>query len=416
MAHEKDKGYAWIVCLTTFLSQFISYGMALAFGVMVPNVRDALGMGTAAAGFTGSLHIAVSSLLAPAVTVLSNNIGYRKVALAGAVLATASLAACGFATSPTSLTLLYGVLSGVGICMISTSSLLCLNTNFEQKRALANGIAFSGTSVGTFLFAPFLTYMLERYGLQEAFFALAAVTLTFLIWGLLLKAPEIENNKENLDSNENDDKSAVLRTNIWQSFDVMKNKIFFVNLVGRVFMNIGRSVPLIYIPTLIISYMGLTAVQAGLAITAFGIFNLFGRILCGITDKFPNQVLKVSAAASLISGLLMGLMPHCKNKYLMYSVCGVYGLMAGVLRTMGPSISALLLGTEMVGLGIGANLFVYGIAFLTGPPIAGLMVDTDQNLPHPFYLSAGSFGISMAIDIITDYLKPQNNIKYEPIK
>jgi MFS family permease len=39
---------------------------------------------------------------------------------------------------------------------------------FEQKRALATGISVCGSGVGTFLFAPLATYLLEQYGWQGA--------------------------------------------------------------------------------------------------------------------------------------------------------------------------------------------------------------------------------------------------------
>ena len=39
---------------------------------------------------------------------------------------------------------------------------------FEQKRALATGISVCGSGVGTFLFAPLSTYLLEQYGWQGA--------------------------------------------------------------------------------------------------------------------------------------------------------------------------------------------------------------------------------------------------------
>ena len=39
---------------------------------------------------------------------------------------------------------------------------------FEQKRALATGISVCGSGVGTFLFAPLATYLLEQYGWKGA--------------------------------------------------------------------------------------------------------------------------------------------------------------------------------------------------------------------------------------------------------
>jgi len=39
---------------------------------------------------------------------------------------------------------------------------------FEKKRALATGISVCGSGVGTFLFAPLATYLLDVYGWKGA--------------------------------------------------------------------------------------------------------------------------------------------------------------------------------------------------------------------------------------------------------
>jgi predicted MFS family arabinose efflux permease len=56
---------------------------------------------------------------------------------------------------------------------------------FEQKRALATGISVCGSGVGTFLFAPLATYLLEQYGWQGAnlvctYVTFPAVNLTIM--------------------------------------------------------------------------------------------------------------------------------------------------------------------------------------------------------------------------------------------
>ena len=39
---------------------------------------------------------------------------------------------------------------------------------FEKKRSLATGISVSGSGVGTFLFAPLATYLIEAFGWKGA--------------------------------------------------------------------------------------------------------------------------------------------------------------------------------------------------------------------------------------------------------
>ena len=183
-SHEyKDRGYAWVICLSCFWIQFICDGIGKAFGVLVPHIKANLNTSTATAGFIGSLHIGTSYCFGPVNNALAKRFGYRAVSMVGAVIVTGSLVASGLSSSPASLAVFYGVTAGVGICMLMTSGVMSLNQYFDKKRALANGVSTSGTSLGYFASAPILTYLLENGGLQETFYAEAAVTSVCLVLG-----------------------------------------------------------------------------------------------------------------------------------------------------------------------------------------------------------------------------------------
>ena len=166
-----------------FWIHFIWDGIGKAFGVLVPYIKADLGASTATVGFIGSLHIATSYCFGPINNALANLFGYRAVSLVGAFIVTSSLVASGLSSSPVSLAVFYGVTAGVGICMLITSGVISLNQYFDKKRALANGVATSGTSLGYLASAPILTYLLEHGGLKETFYAEGAVTSVCLVLG-----------------------------------------------------------------------------------------------------------------------------------------------------------------------------------------------------------------------------------------
>ena len=97
-----------------------------------------------------------------------------------------------------------------------------------------------------------------------------------------------------------------------------------------------------------------------------GIFNLVGRLACGVLDKFPAWAIKVNSLACLGSAILLVVMPHCENIYFMYSVCGGYGLMTATMVSLSPSMIVLLIGADKVGPGLGINMFIYGLMSLAG--------------------------------------------------
>ena len=267
--HQKDKGYAWIVCLASFFIYVICDGVGMAFGVLVPSIKRDLETNSAAAALIGSLHIGTSYMSAPVNTTLAKMIGYRIMSVFGAAIVTTSLVVCGFAKTPMVLTLMYGVTAGVGICMIITTAEICVNQNFDQKRALANGMVFSGSSIGYFLSAPALTYILDIYGLGSAFLAEAALTSCCLFLGLLLKDTD-EGAPSDQITLTNHSKSKVSPSKKLKEFfltmvdkRVVTNKGFIMFAIGRLFNYLSLMVPILYIPSLALeSGRNFTAVQA----------------------------------------------------------------------------------------------------------------------------------------------------------
>jgi hypothetical protein len=62
----------------------------------------------------------------------------------------------------------YWVSTGVGFGLIYVPAVIAVGFYFERWRALATGIAVCGSGIGTFLMAPFSTYLIEHWGWRVA--------------------------------------------------------------------------------------------------------------------------------------------------------------------------------------------------------------------------------------------------------
>lgn len=71
--------------------------------------------------------------------------------------------------------------------MIYIPALLIVGFYFEQRRALANGIANSGSGVGTFLYAPLCRYLQDMYTWRGALLILAGLLLNCLVCAALFR-------------------------------------------------------------------------------------------------------------------------------------------------------------------------------------------------------------------------------------
>ena len=70
-----------------------------------------------------------------------NKFGCRSVAIAGSLIGSASLALSTLCSNVIVFILIYGVVGGLGFGMVFLPAIVCVGMYFEQRRALATGIA-----------------------------------------------------------------------------------------------------------------------------------------------------------------------------------------------------------------------------------------------------------------------------------
>merc|ERR1711962_971337 len=131
-------------------------------------------------------------LSGPVVGGLVNKFGCRPVCMAGAVLAWASLSLSTLSNSVPLLMLTYGLLGGFGMGLIYLPAIVSVGFYFESKRALATGISVCGSGVGTFVFAPFSNYLLTQYDWQTSNLIFAAICLSCVIFGAMMRPLQVE--------------------------------------------------------------------------------------------------------------------------------------------------------------------------------------------------------------------------------
>ncbi|KAG6832806.1 hypothetical protein H0H92_009425 [Tricholoma furcatifolium] len=86
-----------------------------------------------------------------------------------------------------------GVGMGIGLGLTFVPSISILVLHFEQRRALASGIALSGSSVGAVVFPIMINHLIPKIGFADTVRATACIVIGFLIAanGLMRNNPAI---------------------------------------------------------------------------------------------------------------------------------------------------------------------------------------------------------------------------------
>lgn len=122
-----------------------------------------------------------------------NKYGCRPVTIAGAILAASCLFASVYATNVTTLYFTVGIGTGFGFGLIYLPAIVSVTTYFEKYRSLATGIAVCGSGLGTFIFSPFIQYLIAEYGWRGSMMIISAICLNCIFFGAMFRPLEWEN-------------------------------------------------------------------------------------------------------------------------------------------------------------------------------------------------------------------------------
>ncbi|XP_058451669.1 monocarboxylate transporter 12 isoform X2 [Malaya genurostris] len=182
-----DGGWGWVVMIASFLCNTVVDGIVFSAGMFQDPIRLDFGVGKAEVALVSSLLSGFYLITGPFVSALANRWGFRPVTILGAVIASIGFALSYFGNSLGYLYITYGVIGGIGFCFIYVPSVITVGYYFEKWRALATGIALCGSGVGTFVFAPLSSMLINQFGWKGALLAQSGIILLCAVFGCMFR-------------------------------------------------------------------------------------------------------------------------------------------------------------------------------------------------------------------------------------
>jgi MFS family permease len=363
----------WRVVVALFAVTSCIATAVSTFGVFLPVLSDTFGWSRGAVSVVLSINLMLGGLAAFPVGRIADRSGPR------AVLATTvAIGAIGFMLSSRidalwQLYLSYGVLVGIGMSSIYVLTAATVARWFDARRGLALAIVLSGFNLGWLTGGPLAAFLIAHWGWRTAYVVLGILVAAVGVpVSLFVRYPRAASTRVvTLGAPAAARRAAFGDARLW----------FFVTawcFLGLVFMMVTVHS---------VSYArdrGLPLEQASLALSAFGIGAVSGRLLAGAAaDRFGAVatmrvclLIQCGALAALLIGLptwtvvvvllLFGLGASGADNTFVKAVSDVFGLAA--LATI---MSVVGLGWRS-GAGVGPALagFVYDITGSYTPSFA----------------------------------------------
>ena len=147
---DDELPYGWVVVWACFVALAVIFGVAYSFAAFFESFTTAFTATRADVSLVFGLSGLLYFVLGAFGGMLSDRYGPRRVTSAGMLCIVAALLLGSMATSMLQLTLVYGIGLGVGIALVYTPSIGCVQPWFTRRRGLAAGIASAGIGAGTF--------------------------------------------------------------------------------------------------------------------------------------------------------------------------------------------------------------------------------------------------------------------------
>ncbi|TRM63897.1 MFS general substrate transporter [Schizophyllum amplum] len=241
----------------------------------------------------------------------------------GTMLCFASMFGASYAQTATQLLALQGVLYAFGGSVVYVVTISYMSQWFLDRRGLANGVMFAGSSAGGIILPLTSPRLIARYGIATTMKIYAVALLVLLV-------PVLPFVKERFPDTHNHVHGPAPRSRK----DWYKERSFQYLLAANSLHAFGYFVPLVWLPTFA-GELNLSASKSSLTLTIFNCASACGRLVIGaLSDRFDPWAL---AFGNLLSGcfsafVLWGVLSRNFAGLMAFSV--VYGAFCGGWATL----------------------------------------------------------------------------------
>lgn len=355
----------------------ITMGVRQSTGLFLLPLVAATGLSIAAVSLAMAVAQFTWGLAQPVLGALSDRYGSTKILVGGGLLLALGSALTPLADSHGTLILTLGVLSPLGAGAASFSILLSAAAQRlpPERRSFASGIINAGGSLGQFVFAPLLQFVIASASWVAAMLTTAAAALLTIPLALMLRA-------------NGSGKAATADSphlSLKQQFAVaMRDRSYWCLHAG--FFTCGFHVA--FLVTHLPSELQLCGLSAGVAansLALIGLFNVAGSLgigWLGQKHRMKYLLAMIYASRAVIITIYLFMPKTALNVYLFAASLGVTWL-ATVPPTAG--LVGKLFGTRYLATLFGLTMLSHQIGAFLGAWLGGLALESTGNYSWMWY-------------------------------
>ncbi len=329
MSEQPKLTYKWELVILLWLALFFNQADRQVFNVVLPSIRDDLGLTDANMGLVATVLLVVCGILVPVAGFVGDRFNKKRIIIASLLVWSSATLFTGCSCSIWHLILLRSVATGGGEAFYFPSASALIGEYHDRTRATALSIHQTAVYIGIICSGYLAGYIADAYGWRMAFYifggfgiALAAVLFYRLKTSV---APKIDGGALISEAGVRDALFAVFRK---PSFILLALAFSGMNFVGVGF--------LVWMPTFLHEKYGFSLSRAGFDATFYHHVAAFVGVLAAarVTDALTAKIKGIRAIVPML-GLLAGapfiyFMGQSGSLPVLYVTLVLFGLFRGV--------------------------------------------------------------------------------------
>ncbi|XP_037564156.1 monocarboxylate transporter 11 [Dermacentor silvarum] len=415
---KPDSRECWLVAASAATYVFFAMILVKTESVIYVGFMEMLQLSRQDASWPLSISLVVSQLAGPVFGLLCLWLSERAVLIAGALLCSVPVMACGFAQSLAVINVLYGVLFGLGLACAELVPFSVVARHFVSFRGTALGLLFIVTSVSGFVSPMALEFLRQTYGFRCTLHLVGAIILNMLLGCFIVS--RVDRTDSSIDeppvvtATKSKDllaepprlpadrrRSSFQAASLGQSCSIklaqslmsldkrdrsarakLRRNMRSMLALPFVHICVSRAAALFALTTILITVVdfgednGLSGYDAVSLLTAYAVGDLCSRLITALVlDTRFMSTSSTLLCMFVLQAVVMAVMSFETNYWVLLGCCFVTGLSSGGRFFTCTVMVAEEFDEDAISLNLGVMNFVSGIACFIRPPIIGYCRD-----------------------------------------